>query len=91
LSLGVGVFTLPTVLNSVGWIVGIGLMLVFGTMSMLLQLMLLDVALARNVKYWDEMSTLVPMGKVMSNISQFLSLIIGNSAHIQVVAGMFSA
>mmetsp|Transcript_51518 Transcript_51518/g.111867 ORF Transcript_51518/g.111867 Transcript_51518/m.111867 type:complete len:469 (-) Transcript_51518:384-1790(-) len=88
LSLGVGVFQLPTVLNSTGWVVGLGLIGVFGVLTMLLQLQLLSVAVERNVRTWEELAILAPFGKALSSVSLFLSLIIGNAAHIQVVAGM---
>ena len=43
MSLGVGVFSLPTVLNAIGWLWGMGLCCYFGLLSTLLMLNLLDI------------------------------------------------
>lgn len=88
LSLGVGVFTLPTVLNKLGWLVGTALILFFGVLSAVLQVQLLDVAVERRCNTWEEVTEIAPGGKVLSRLSLFLSLVIGNAAHLQVVAGM---
>lgn len=88
LSLGVGVFSLPTVLNKLGWPLGTALILFFGILSALLQLQLLDVAVERGCNTWEEVTEIAPGGKVLSRFGLLLSLVIGNAAHLQVVAGM---
>ena len=88
MSLGVGVFSLPTVLNAVGWLWGIGLCCYFGVLSMFLILFLLDIVKHHNTKTWEELCRLAPMACFLRWISLFVSLLIGNAAHMQTVAGM---
>lgn len=88
MSLGVGVFTLPTVCNTVGWTWGFGLIFLFGLLSLKLMLNILEVCIAKNCRTWEEVASLAPLGRPLSNLSLFLSYLIGNAAHLQVVSGI---
>ncbi|CAJ1331618.1 unnamed protein product [Effrenium voratum] len=88
MSLGVGVFSLPTVMNAVGWVWGMGLCCYFGVISTFLMLILLDIVKHHNSKTWEELCRLAPVARLVSRISLFLSLLMANAAHMQTVAGM---
>jgi amino acid permease len=89
MALGVGVFTMPTVFNQVGVLLGSFLIVFFGVLSTTMMLMTLDVAERRNCGSWEEVVNFAPGGRFMSSISLFLAPLIANAAHIQVVGGMF--
>jgi len=88
LSLGVGVFAMPTVLNRVGWVVGISLILFFGFLSTSLMLFALSVIQSEHCDSWDNLVSLLPFGKVLSRTSLAAALITGNAGHLQFVSGM---
>ncbi|CAE7239192.1 slc38a7 [Symbiodinium pilosum] len=88
MSLGVGVFSLPTTMNAVGWVLGVGLCCYFGVLSMALMLLLLGVVEERNIRSWEDLTGLAPVACSLSRVSLLLSLLIGNAAHMQTISGM---
>ncbi|OLQ07169.1 hypothetical protein AK812_SmicGene9514 [Symbiodinium microadriaticum] len=88
MSLGVGVFSLPTVWNEIGWLWGMGLCCYFGLLSTLLMLNLLDIVKHHNTESWEELCRFAPLARTCSRVSLLISLLIGNAAHMQTIAGM---
>lgn len=88
LSLGVGVFAMPTVISQVGWVVGLGLILFFGFLSTSLMLFALSVIESHHTDNWDSLVGLIPSGLLFSRISLAAALITGNAGHLQLVSGM---
>ncbi|CAE6962996.1 slc38a7 [Symbiodinium sp. CCMP2592] len=88
MSLGVGVFSLPTVLNSIGWLWGMGLCCYFGLLSTLLMLNLLDIVKHHNTQSWEDLCRLAPLARAFSRVSLLVSMLIANAAHMQTIAGM---
>lgn len=88
LSLGVGVFAIPTVMNSVGWVVGVIMVLFFGALSTALMLLVLSIIESRDCGNWDSLVGLLPGGLAVSRVSMVAALITGNAGHLQFIAGM---
>ncbi|CAE7411769.1 slc38a7 [Symbiodinium sp. CCMP2456] len=88
MSLGVGVFSLPTVLNAIGWLWGMGLCCYFGLLSTLLMLNLLDIVKHHNTQSWEDLCRLAPLARAFSRVSLLVSMLIANAAHMQTIAGM---
>merc|ERR550534_3495384 len=71
MSLGVGVFMMPTVLNSVGILTGLILIVCFGIVSTIIMLYVLDVADEKGCENWDDLVKIAPLGIYMCNAALF--------------------
>jgi len=88
MSLGVGVFAMPTVINSVGWVVGVALILFFGALTTTLMLLTMSVVEMQGCDDWDMLVRLIPGGLTISRVSMVVSCITANAGHLQLLAGM---
>mmetsp|Transcript_1781 Transcript_1781/g.4890 ORF Transcript_1781/g.4890 Transcript_1781/m.4890 type:complete len:441 (-) Transcript_1781:51-1373(-) len=86
LALGVGVFAIPCVFNSVGSITGVIMIFGFGFISTMLMIFSLDVLVEH--ESWDSLVATLPLGKLASRVSLFAALMTANSAHFSFITGM---
>jgi len=89
MALGVGVFMMPTVFNSVGMVTGCILLVFFGFWSFIVQWFLVEVADAHKCEEWAELVSIVgPLGRFLCDFGIIVSSTIANAAHTKLIAGM---